>query len=589
MSLPPVRGPASGPALPGQPDDDDGPPLFPAWMEADWLEYERDLDREEPSDAELNGLWADPLVGVPEDAGGLGGADPGPADPSPAEALGAGFTRDLPSDPPHGFAAGGPLDSLVPGPVLAGFTADAFESGLPRLSDDELVGVLLAARRLSSWQEALELTAISELDARRRRQAAGPASSRAGEHVSEELAAALVLTGRSADLLLGLSRELDRLPMVLKSLREGRIDQPRAVVFARELILLTQVQARAIAMALIRPAEKMNTSQLRAAIRALILATIPGTKEERDRQRAERARRDARVEVWPESSGNAALAGRELPASEVIAADQRLTAIARKLRDAGVPGSLEELRAVAYTALLTGRDLDTLLPGPSPSTDPGVTGEGPSAPRLRPAPGELASLSGSVNLTMPLSAWLGDTDAPGDAEAYGPLAAEDCRDLANDLAAAGKRVQWCITLTGPDGKAVAHGCARASPGLESGSVRAWLAKITPTRIECGICTHERQAKAYRPPNLMRHLVCIRQRTCAFPGCRRPARRCDLDHTTPFDQGGRTCPCNLEPLCRRHHQTKQALGWHLTQPQPGTLIWTAPHGRTYVTEPDPYPT
>ena len=152
--------------------------------------------------------------------------------------------------------------------------------------------------------------------------------------------------------------------MVLASLREGRIDRARAMVFAEELVLLSKIEACAIAMALIRPAEKMTTSQLRAAIRALILATIPGSKDERDRQRAKRARREARVEVWTESSGNAAIAGREMPASEVIAADQRLTAIARKLKNAGVPGSMDELRAVALGALLTGRDLDTLLPEP---------------------------------------------------------------------------------------------------------------------------------------------------------------------------------------------------------------------------------
>ncbi len=587
MSLPPVAGPASGPGLPGPPDDED-PPDFPAWLETEWFEHERDTDRAEPPDAELYGLWPDPLAGEPEDAGHLEDL----AAAAPPESLGAGFTHDLPSDPPFGFAAGGPLDQLVPGPVLAGFTAEAFDCGLPELSDDELVGVLLATRRLSSWQAALELTAISELDARRRRQAARPGSSRASEHVSDELAAALVLTGRAADALLGLSRELDRLPMVLASLRAGRIDRARAVVFAEELVLLTKIEARAIAMALIRPAEKMNTSQLRAAIRALILATIPGSKEERDRKRAERARREARVEVWPEHSGNAALAGRELPASEVIAADQRLTAIARQLSKAGVPGTLDELRAVALSALLIGRDLDTLLPDANadPAANPGTaSADDPSVPRWRPAPGELASLSGSVNLTMPLSAWLGSSNAPGEADGYGPLAADDCRDLAEDLADAGKRIKWCITLTDPGGKAVAHGCARASPGIKPGSVRAWLAKIKLSRIECGTCTHERQTRAYRPPDSMRHLVNIRQRTCAFPGCRRPAERCDLDHTTPYDQGGRTCPCNLSPLCRRHHQAKQAPGWHLQQPQPGTLIWTAPHGRTYQSEPGTYPT
>ena len=46
--------------------------------------------------------------------------------------------------------------------------------------------------------------------------------------------------------------------------------------------------------------------------------------------------------------------------------------------------------------------------------------------------------------------------------------------------------------------------------------------------------------------------------------------------------------NLAPLCRRHHQAKQASGWHLSQPQPGTLLWALPHGRNYTVSPDRYP-
>jgi hypothetical protein len=30
------------------------------------------------------------------------------------------------------------------------------------------------------------------------------------------------------------------------------------------------------------------------------------------------------------------------------------------------------------------------------------------------------------------------------------------------------------------------------------------------------------------------------------------------------------------------------GWHLAQPQPGILIWTAPSGRTYSVTAEPYP-
>ena len=40
--------------------------------------------------------------------------------------------------------------------------------------------------------------------------------------------------------------------------------------------------------------------------------------------------------------------------------------------------------------------------------------------------------------------------------------------------------------------------------------------------------------------------------------------------------------------RRHHRAKQAHGWRLEQPQPGTLLWTTPGGRTYATRPAEYP-
>jgi hypothetical protein len=41
-----------------------------------------------------------------------------------------------------------------------------------------------------------------------------------------------------------------------------------------------------------------------------------------------------------------------------------------------------------------------------------------------------------------------------------------------------------------------------------------------------------------------------------------------------------CFRNLIPLCRHHHQVKQARGWTLQQASPGTLTWTTPSGRRY---------
>ncbi len=63
---------------------------------------------------------------------------------------------------------------------------------------------------------------------------------------------------------------------------------------------------------------------------------------------------------------------------------------------------------------------------------------------------------------MPLSAWLGWTEAPGDVPGYGPVDAEDSRTLASLLARPGN--QWCVTLTDTAGHPVAHACARHGPG-----------------------------------------------------------------------------------------------------------------------------
>ena len=80
--------------------------------------------------------------------------------------------------------------------------------------------------------------------------------------------------------------------------------------------------------------------------------------------------------------------------------------------------------------------------------------------------------------------------------------------------------------------------------------------------------------AYRPRRLLNLFVQARDRTCCFPGCRQPARRCDLDHTIPYDQGGPTVAGNLGPLCRYHHRLKTHTSWSLCQPEPGLVTMLA---------------
>jgi hypothetical protein len=514
----------------------------------------------------------------PPDGGGEAERDD-PDGPTVPEALEAGFTHRY-GGTGTGFSAGAPLDLMLPGPELAWYAGAARAEGLGVLSDDELVGVLCAARRLSSWQAELELAVVAELDARR----AG-SDGREGEHVAEEIAAALTLTGRSAGSLLELSRRLGRLRQTSALLAAGIIDRSRAGVIADQLALLPDDAAAAVEDRVAPRAGHMTTGRLADACRRAVLAHDPQAAT----RRQEKAKQDARVECWAEPSGTGAIAGRDLNLAAVIAADKHLDAAARWLRQHDVPGTHDQLRARVLLARLTGQPLDSLLPQPAagPAVRGGPDPAEPGSPSHCPA--GPAGLGGSVNLVLPATTWLGLADSPGEIAGLGAADAATCRDLAAALAARGDS-RWCLTLTDRNGRAVAHGCARAGPGPPgpAADARSWLAQIPITTLESGTCTHTRESAAYRPPDALRHLIKVRDRRCGYPGCRRPAARCDDDHTVPHHKGGKTCECNLYPLCRRHHQAKQAPGWHLSQPEPGKLTWTTPSGRRYAVTAEAYP-
>jgi hypothetical protein len=174
------------------------------------------------------------------------------------------------------------------------------------------------------------------------------------------------------------------------------------------------------------------------------------------RKRREAAARDARVERWPEDSGNAALAGRELPAAEVLAADQRVTAWAKELKRAGLDGSMDELRARAFLDLLLG--VDSRLP------DPGAPGaaSAPVSPLSGPVPAGAGMFAARGNLTVPLTTLTLMAGRPGDLAGIGPVDPWLARDLAA-AAARHPKTTWCVTVTDNDGHAIGHGCARPAP------------------------------------------------------------------------------------------------------------------------------
>ncbi|HEX3514144.1 MAG TPA: HNH endonuclease signature motif containing protein [Trebonia sp.] len=145
-----------------------------------------------------------------------------------------------------------------------------------------------------------------------------------------------------------------------------------------------------------------------------------------------------------------------------------------------------------------------------------------------------------------------------------------------------------------DGTAVAHGCASGQhpwqgnapppsgspPGAQLFNLLRRL-NVTLEPVARDTCDHRNAEHRYVPSRKLKHMVRARNQLCTAPACNAQAIYCDLDHTDPYPDGP-SDQCNLNPKCRRHHRTKQAPGWRVTQPTPDTAVWTTPSGRTHTT-------
>lgn len=494
-----------------------------------------------------------------------------------------------PAAGPPGFTQGGVLDELAPGPALASFSAEAAggiggtgvdaagtvadlpETRLTELGDDELIGVMRSFRREASWAQAGELAAVAELARRRARTLGdGGRDDLAADAADAEVAAALTLTGRAAQMLTDRAVSLQELPRTLVALATGQIDMAKVLVMLTGLAGQDPDLARTVEAQVIDQAPAQTTGQLRAAVNRALLAADPAAAE---RRRAAEEKQ-ARIEQGPEPGGlTATLTGRYLPVTETTAAWQRITALARQQRAAGEAGTLDELRTRVYLALLTG---EPLTAPDGNQAEPGADDSGGGPQR------GLAGLHGSFNLTVPLATLAGRADAPGELAGFGPVTAHTARRLAA-AGADSPQVRWCVTVTDDAGQPAGHGCAHHRGRLGgSAAGGGWEFRVRIRALAAADCGHERASSRYRPPPSLWHLIQIRHQRCTFAGCRMPAARCDGDHTMAYADGGRTCECNLGPLCRHHHRVKHAEGWRLEQPEPGVLAWVTPAGWKYIT-------
>ena len=118
------------------------------------------------------------------------------------------------------------------------------------------------------------------------------------------------------------------------------------------------------------------------------------------------------------------------------------------------------------------------------------------------------------------------------------------------------------------------------------TVRDWLgAPGTAVTVRPVIDLNtELSSTAHELPERMSEQAILRDSTCIFPFCTRPARACDDEHCTPYDDGGASTTSNIARVCRKHHRAKTHAGWSYRIIRPGTYEWTSPTGQRWLRDP-----
>src|SRR6202522_4235366 len=336
----------------------------------------------EESGADPEDFYAEPVAEVTAEAEADGAEDA--AIMARMVAAGLGGWAHHRGDPRHpgvkdgpagGFGQGEPWDNAAPDTMISGAADHA--SGKDRrftgVNDDELMGLLGTRQRLVAHQNWELLMGVAEFIRRRpepgcKASLPGAMPERWGEQAAGELRNQLHVTPHAANDLLGLAHDLAaKLPRTSVALRDGIIDLEKAHTISLYCSPLTPAEAAAFEEILfgLEDLEEMTWGMLRDRIAHAVITVNPAAA----RKRREKAAKDKRVELVPEASGNCQLAGRELPADAALAADQNVTIRALELRRAGVPGGMDELRALAYLEKLGAvNPLDNI---PAPDSDPG--------------------------------------------------------------------------------------------------------------------------------------------------------------------------------------------------------------------------
>ena len=465
-----------------------------------------------------------------------------------------------------------------------GFTGFLALQGADALNPDETGAVLSRLDQLIRWaqaQQARMLARMGVLFQEGLLQDTGILDrGTAFSLAAEEAATILSVPTGAAQMLLGEAEALcDTHTATLDALETGAISygQAQIVVDQSQNIPAEQLPAFEAQMLGLAPGQTRNQFRVRA--QRLRENTYPETIVKRQRTAYEQRA----VWIQAEPDGMSKLCAL-LPAEKVQLFYNQLSTAARGEQASGDPRKVDQLRADILASLLEDGGTDYGGGGGCEgcrnggNASGGLTGSGQIGGQSSPDQASRASRAsrGKASIDSGAGRGSGVGTVPG-------CSGHGFRH------GAGSRTEILVLITAEtlfgadDQPAELHGYGPVSPETARRMARE-AAKWTPVERDPDSAEILRVGRRRKVPAGMKRWLRARDGTCRFPGCRTNAVSSEIDHTTPWAQGGNTDHDNLEHLCRRHHMFKTRGFWKARQCSPGIIEWTSPGGRCYRTEP-----
>lgn len=391
------------------------------------------------------------------------------------------------------------------------------------LTDSELLQVLAIRKAFRQWAEGRELLTAQRLAGEER-----PKDPQHDELIGEYSALYKMhprtATGHVMDI-----HESRRLPQMMRLLEQGRVSRYQMTIVATETNGLSDAAAAHVDAGVAERAPKLSNSETRLLARKLAMEADPERAEKRARVR----KKTADVNVVPHSGGDGADLIATGPAHLIKIMMAAINARAGLNAD-DTTITAGRRRFDALLALIHG-GFDQVLACNNCGQVIDDLDRGSKRRRART----------TVVVTIPSDTLLGDSDAPGYLEGFGPIAASEARAMA----------------------------------LRDGTTLRRLIYDPITGV-----AQDLDRKKYRLSRSEADFLALRDGICTAPGCASADALCESDHRLEVAGGGETTWEQLQSLCSASHDIKTQHGWSAEQSDDGGTRWTSPLGGVYEKPP-----